>query len=484
MVQASGRFSGGGGGGSHRDVVFNLKVQADGKNDQVFGAMRKEIDALQRQMNSLRGGAGGVGGGGAGGRGGIRGSGRAGAGMSDLDRDFAKLERDIDNFDRQMNQRERDRERAARQMKRDAAELKRNWKDVADGVIGVSRAFVLFGVSSEENLEKAVRALAKFEGAVAGLKGAQKLAGGLGGLLGVSAPAAAAGLAVVAGGAIIGKGLHEQVTGQEGAVARSTRDIYAWLYRSRASLGLSTESGMLDSSRVGWHDRPYAGLAGSQLRFQRNFMETAKGRGEDLWANQYHLLQAQRQLPDIMEMMRMRPALDALGRDASDERERAALSFFSLDRRERQRALRARDRFQDDPTQVTEAELAMAVPLVDREGQARARSEYVRRAQSAGLYQRGFDDNLARGLYAATGKALIDIKLPTQREVVLKLQEQNEELLAQWETIMSRALEEAEKHNLEELQKIADRLMQQQKQIQTDQIQRLRAQETAMGGNP
>lgn len=84
----------------------------------------------------------------------------------------------------------------------------------------------------------------------------------------------------------------------------------------------------------------------------------------------------------------------------------------------------------------------------------------------------------------ASGKALIDLKLPSQREVVLKLQEQNEELLAHWETIMSRALEEAEKHNLEELQKIADRLMQQQKQIQTDQIQRLRAQETAMGGNP
>lgn len=69
--------------------------------------------------------------------------------------------------------------RAASVQQRNIRELVSGSKQAAAGVGSIARAFVYLGVSGEENVEKALRVLAKFEAGMAGVRGAADLVGGL-----------------------------------------------------------------------------------------------------------------------------------------------------------------------------------------------------------------------------------------------------------------------------------------------------------------
>lgn len=469
MIQSSGRKgSGGGGGGSNRDVIFTAKIVTDPKNQQVLAGLSKQVDELQRKMSNI--GVGGVGGR----AGGVRGSGRPGVGgTSQLDKDFADLERKFASFERAERQRDAVREKAARDEQKRMREFKSNINDMAEGVVSLTRAMVLFGVSSEESLQKAVQKLALLEAGVQGFRGLQKIAGGFGGLLGVSGPAVGAGMAILAGGAVIGQGLREQYRGQAGPVSNATVSAMTsslrWMY--------GDDEDKLSRMRPGM-DQPYAHLAASQIKGERMFAKYASRTAGELGYNQGELGREQQRLA---ELLRMRSAMDALGMDAKSERERAALSYYGLDPRERKRALAARERFLQDPTKASEQDIFSAVSFLEKSQQARAREEFTRRAQGEGVYSQGWDKNISDSLLAATGKAIADIRLPEQREVVLKLTAENERLLEKWEQIMSRALEEVDEKNAKALQEISDRLMQQQRQVEAGRQQAQNAAANAYG---
>ena len=69
--------------------------------------------------------------------------------------------------------------RAAAVQQRNLRELVSGSKQAAAGVGNIARAFVYLGVSGEENVEKALRVLAKFEAGMAGVRGVSDVVGGL-----------------------------------------------------------------------------------------------------------------------------------------------------------------------------------------------------------------------------------------------------------------------------------------------------------------
>ncbi len=69
--------------------------------------------------------------------------------------------------------------RAAATQQRNVRELVSGSKQAAAGVGSIARAFVYLGVSGEENLEKALRVLAKFEAGMAGISGVSNVVGGV-----------------------------------------------------------------------------------------------------------------------------------------------------------------------------------------------------------------------------------------------------------------------------------------------------------------
>lgn len=74
---------------------------------------------------------------------------------------------------------ERAANRAAAAHRKNVSDLVSGSKQAAAGVGNIARAFVYLGVSGEENVEKALRVLAKFEAGMAGIRGASDIAGGL-----------------------------------------------------------------------------------------------------------------------------------------------------------------------------------------------------------------------------------------------------------------------------------------------------------------
>jgi hypothetical protein len=84
-----------------------------------------------------------------------------------------------------------------------SSKLGQDARTAISGVTDLARSFVYLGVASEENLAKAVRALAKMEAAAAGVRGAMSIGRGIQGM--ASAMSAGGGLAMsggLAGGAI------------------------------------------------------------------------------------------------------------------------------------------------------------------------------------------------------------------------------------------------------------------------------------------
>ena len=69
--------------------------------------------------------------------------------------------------------------RAAAAARKQNAELQSGFKQTAAGVGSLARSFVYLGVSGEQNIERALRALAKFEAVMAGVKGVADVIGGV-----------------------------------------------------------------------------------------------------------------------------------------------------------------------------------------------------------------------------------------------------------------------------------------------------------------
>jgi hypothetical protein len=105
------------------------------------------------------------------------GFGRGGGGSSlPSDGDFKSH---IEGVAKAYEAQERAAARAAATQQRNVRELVSGSKQAAAGVGSIARAFVYLGVSGEENIEKALRVLAKFEAGMAGISGVSNVVGGV-----------------------------------------------------------------------------------------------------------------------------------------------------------------------------------------------------------------------------------------------------------------------------------------------------------------
>lgn len=198
----------------------------------------------------------------------------------------------VEGLGRQWDADQRAQRDLSRQQARDVAafakanrELLSGLKQTATGVSQVARAFVLLGVTSEENLEVAIRTLAKFEAGVQGLAGLVNLieggakawrsyaaaatvaaaaqarmgvAGGVGAIgLGSSV---LAGAGALAGGAAIGAGLSVPLYGRE-------TSFKAWRWAGDAT-GITNFAGAAAEQQ-----RLRAGATSRRQMSQREFAE-------------------------------------------------------------------------------------------------------------------------------------------------------------------------------------------------------------------
>lgn len=455
MITSSGRS----GGGSNRDVVFTLKVVTDPKAKQQFDSMNKAIDEARRKMAAPLGGPG-SGAAGAAGAGGKRG------GMTDLDRELKDLDRRVDLFNRAQDLRIRNQERARDEAIKKSKEFRSHVNNIAEGLTGLTRAWVLMGATGEESLEKLVRKLAVFEGAVAGFKGAQKITAGISGMTGLSMPAVA-GIGVgIAGAGVAGLALMEQYRGKAGPIANWTARSYSGAYRWAMENGFGwtgdpeQDLAMQGRSRL---MKPYTDLASSQIRGERMFGRAFDMRSNELMGNQSEL---DRAISGYRQTQRLHAGFSQLLSGATSEREAAAASYFSMDPRQRAMAKMSRDRFFKDPKSVNEQELFGISPLVDKFSQSKIREELTRRAGEQGVFGgEGWRKNTSELTAGAIGKAMAEIKLPQQREIVVKLSERNSEIMKAFEDLLKRVAEEAEEKSKAQMEEVANRILGSQRQL-------------------
>lgn len=162
--------------------------------------------------------------------------------------------------------------KAAATAKRYNSELNSGLKQAAAGIGNVARAFVYLGVSGEENIEKALRMLAKFEAGMAGIRGVSDIAGGvakagrayrglsagaglasgvgavgLGTTVGLGVAAAAVGAGAGFGAARVAMGGHQfgQMTDDFGWTD------YAGQHRARVAANMKGKAGQWTAQRAG-----------------------------------------------------------------------------------------------------------------------------------------------------------------------------------------------------------------------------------------
>lgn len=498
MIMSSGRFSGGGGGGgSHRDVVFNAKLVADPKNQQVLGGIAKQVEDLQRKMNGMKVGAtgSGVGGVGRGGAGGVGGSG----GASSLDRGFVEIDRKLAVFEKEEDRRRktRDQDRA-----KDLRMLKKDAKDVMEGMIGLSRAFVLFGVSSEENLEKAVRALAKFEGAVAGVKGGMKLSEGLGGLLGRAAPrlglaagaggmglgaaGIAAGVGVLGGGFAIADQIKYMRTGQIGAFSQG----HASMATSLAGSGFGQMIRPTQGSAGGLGNGLSGGLgtllqysgaygAADSQRAAGSQASSAVGNIENRIRTNQQLLASEQQILSVME----KEAAVSRGITAAAEGrlQGAAFAYQGLSGMDQRGVGRLRDKYLKNPESVRSRQLQSLMPYVGQAEQANIGRMLQQRTR--GYFEGGgFGPELqATNRDARREQSAANRELEWKREITIQLKEDNTRLIDEAVPIIEQAMKTANEELQKELQEAVDRIMEGQRELQKQSMGRVNATTNSYG---
>lgn len=493
MIMSSGRFSGGGGGGgSHRDVVFNAKLVADPKNAQVLGGIAKQFEDLQRKMNNLRVGTAG----GASGRPGA--GGRAGGaslvGSSIMFDDPAESRRQTQFFDRAIREEQRIIKQNAAERAKDLRMLKKDTKDVMEGMIGLSRAFVLFGVSSEENLEKAVRALAKFEGAVAGVKGGMKLSEGLGGLLGagasrmgVSAGAGGMGLGaagIAAGVGVLGAGfaIHDQIqymrTGQIGAYSQGYASKATGAARSMQQNRFpGMNVGAVGLLNTGLEAAGFGDAARAEDRYAKGSQAQVGGMADQLKYSQQRLA-IEQQILSLMdrEVAKQKDATAA----ANNRMQGAAFAFQGLSGMDQRGVTRLRDKFLKDPSSVRSRQMQNLMPYVGQAEQEQIAREMQKR--SGGFFAGGgFSREREAKLNASGEGARISQQIEMQREFVIQLKTEDEERFKSFEQALKNALEVADEAAQKKLQEIADQVVELRRQMQQQTLNRNNATSNSYG---
>ena len=450
MIASSNRFAssgGGGGGGANREIVFSLKVR-DGGMSRELDAIGKKFDELARKAANIQvgmagGGVPSVSGGTV--SGGVALSGRAvGRAAAPRAPNYERAERD---WQRSQKQQWTAYERAERGYLADKARQTREFKaglnDAIEGVTSLARAFVLLGVSSEENMVKAVRALAKFEAAAQGVRGVMKVTGPLGSLLtrgggamglkaggsagAVGAAGLAAGVGIVGGGLAIADQIRYSRTGEIGAFSQA-----------HASMGTSAAGWLkglgVDPRRGGaatWGGRMmfggipdllnysgYYNKSDSDAAYARQLMEAGGTFGGLAERGAFDLANARGDLANT-ERMYARQGM----------RRAYATEFQGLSRGGQRRLLRMRDRYLDNPDAMKSRDLLRirgALGPAEQEG-LDARLE----GRSGDLFARGFDD--------LGGRSVPPIKLDEvlfKREVTAKLEIQNEAVVKRMEDLL------------------------------------------------
>jgi len=181
--------------GSSSEVVFTLKLAEHPANSGILQKMKAETAKAQEQMYG-------------GGRPGAPGTAAApNSPTGAVERMRAAAAEEV-RMHRTLRT-EIERTTAARKVSFDKAVTGANM--AAQGVVNLARSYMILGISSEENLEKAVRAFAKFEAVVHAGMGLANIAKGGMGFLGAAGIGISAG--TVAGGAALLGGLTAGAAG-------------------------------------------------------------------------------------------------------------------------------------------------------------------------------------------------------------------------------------------------------------------------------
>jgi hypothetical protein len=464
---------GGGGGGGNRAVIFTVGIRA-ADADKQLDAIGKKVDDIAKRAANIRvgvgGGVGGIGGGGGGGGAGATSggastaasrtsnrpiAGSAEAAANDLGAQIKKslaaatsLKTRSDNFYGPAPS-----SAGGRGGRGGSNRLSQySFGEALEGVGQLSRSFALLSASSEQNLEKLIRKLAKVEAVIQGMQGFRKIAGPLGGLLSsasgslgiaaggtpwaVGAAGLAAGIGVLGGGLAIRDQINYSQTGKVGAYSGGVSRFYAGIARTGYDLGLTNESLLRNSST------PYGRLAASQISLERGQAGYANDISMDSQYGSWQLGNARGDLANTERSFRRQGM-----------RQSMAMDFYGMSRGQQRRLLRRRDKYLDDPSSMRGNKAMSIYGLLGPSGQEDFRAEAERQATDRGLFSRGADD--LGGNQRVPPIKLDEVLL--KREVVVKLEAQNDELAKRLEAALAEALKSGNSDLEEKVRKAIER---------------------------
>lgn len=527
MIVNSTRFGGGGGGGSNREVMFTLGIR--GGNTAALDALGKRIDDLQKRAGNIQIGTGGAAAiGGVGGVGGTSvittavtgaatttrmpttaasrtaaGSQRRGEGMPIVLTSGDKYQREQDRFwDRVQRA-----EHASVQKTRAGAaggrggrggaggggvfghqDVTFNRSSVSEGIEGVmqlARAFVYLGAASEENLEKAIRMLAKFEAAAMGVRGVLKVSeplgkglGMLGGKAGLAAGASAgwlgaAGLAAGVGIAGAGMAITDQIrysrTGEIGGYSQGWSNMATRAARFGRDIGWDPRQGgfmgAMSQLSPAAHYLNYSGhyrLADSEDQLGRGLVDRGYNARGEAWIAMQNLEQSRGGLAAAERQYRGQGMLRS-----------SAMDFQSMPRGMQNRLLRRRDSYLDNPEGMKSRKAMSIYGLLGPEAQESFQEDMQRRSQDQGLFSRGFGD-LQNGKIPSIKFDEVLLK----RELVAKFEIQNTDAVKKIED----AAKEALKLGNEDLERKFNEMIEGLKRDQAESDGRFQQSQNTVGG--
>lgn len=480
MIADRGMFGGGGGrGGANRSIVFDLSIR--GGNMAALDAFGKRIADLQKQAASIQlgttgGGVGTVAGGAAPGVAGTaRATGGASSGNASTAASRGPARRPsspstviVTSSDRYIREQDRFWDRAANSERRsptsprggrgrgfrgggvfaDPSETfnRSQFSEGLEGVMQLARAFAYLGASSEENLEKAIRKLAKFEAAMMGVRGVLKVSEPLGHALGagagklgmatgasagwLGAAGLAAGIGAVGGGMAIADQLRFSGGGQPGGFSQGHADLFTRYTRWSMENGGFDPLAFTPAGAVfratGYNDilrqRASGDIRGERMLMDRLGQQTFEQRlnAQGLNTARTDLAIAERQYRGVSML------------------QDSAMGFQSMPRGMQNRLLRRRNAYLDDPSSMNSRKAMSIYGLLGPESQEAFREDMRQRSQEKGLFDRGFGD-LQNGRIPPIKYDEVLLK----RELTLKLELQNDETIKGIEETVRQVLETA-----------------------------------------
>lgn len=502
-------------GGSNRDITFTINVVGQANADRVIDAYAKKFDELQRKaniaINAAGGGAGsgGSGGGsgsargGTGGRGGAGGRGGSG-GASSIDQDFNNLEKKWAQYERNRVAEERKRaseeKRIHQERRRQLGELRAGFGEALEGVTSLARGFVLLGVSGEENIEKALRSLAKFEAVAQMVRGTMKISSFAGkaltygaGSLGIAAgagPGTIGALAVAGGAGLIGGalGLRDQYnysqTGKIGGFSQSVADITTGIHRSAVGWGIGSEE---ELSRTGGLYGDYAKSAASGIRGDRMLKDTVGGMMGQAQESARRL-GIEREILGLIQQEAQ--TVKSMTSEAKARKDAGTAAYSSMNPFDQNATIRLRNRFLDNPGSLNQQQIQAIMPHLGEFEQNKAKRELRRRADKAGYFDRGwqredfaedqqkkYDD---KGMFDPGSGIRLD-KAEMQRTFVIELKHQNELAIKQIEVVLKAAYKDANDDFKDQLKKMEEQFNADIERIESNQQNANSAAANALG---